>query len=60
VLVDAAGPEGGIGRSGADAPEIDGVVHIAPHPSLQPGAFVNVEIEASDAHDLGGRVVDAG
>jgi ribosomal protein S12 methylthiotransferase len=60
VLVDGAGPEGGIGRSGADAPEIDGVVHIAPHPSLQPGVFVNVEIEASDAHDLGGRVVDAG
>ena len=59
VLIDAAGPEGGIGRSAADAPEIDGVVHIAANPSLRPGVFVDVEIEASDAHDLGGRLADA-
>lgn len=56
VLIDAAGPQGGVGRSRADAPEIDGVVHVAPHPSLRPGAFVDVLIEASDAHDLAGRV----
>ena len=30
VLVDAATAQGGMGRSYADAPEIDGVVHIAP------------------------------
>jgi ribosomal protein S12 methylthiotransferase len=58
VLIDAVGPEGGVGRSSADAPEIDGVVHVAPHPSLRPGAFVDVLVEASDSHDLAGRVVD--
>ncbi|MEI7446717.1 MAG: 30S ribosomal protein S12 methylthiotransferase RimO, partial [Burkholderiales bacterium] len=42
VLIDAAGPEGAVGRTGADAPEIDGVVHVAPHPSLRAGAFVEV------------------
>jgi ribosomal protein S12 methylthiotransferase len=56
VLIDAAGPEGAIGRSSADAPEIDGVVHIAPHSSLKAGGFVDVVIEASDAHDLFGAV----
>ncbi len=30
VLVDEAGPEGAVGRSFADAPEIDGVVYIRP------------------------------
>ena len=59
VLIDAAGPEGAIGRSSADAPEIDGVVHIAPHPTLKAGAFVDVVIEASDAHDLFGAVAGA-
>ena len=58
VLIDAGGPQGAIGRSSADAPEIDGVVHVAPHPSLQPGRFVRVRIDASDAHDLQGTVVD--
>ena len=56
VLVDAAGPEGAVGRTVADAPEIDGVVHVAPHPSLKAGEFVDVAIEASDAHDLFGAV----
>jgi ribosomal protein S12 methylthiotransferase len=56
VLVDAAGPEGAVGRSVADAPEIDGTVHVAPDPALRVGAFVDVFIEAADAHDLGGHV----
>jgi ribosomal protein S12 methylthiotransferase len=52
VLVDAVGADGAIARSAADAPEIDGVVHIAPHPSLQQGEFVRVGIVSADAHDL--------
>jgi ribosomal protein S12 methylthiotransferase len=60
VLIDAAGPEGGVGRSMADAPEIDGAVHVAPHPALRAGEFVDVRIEASDAHDLGGCVAGPG
>ena len=64
VLVDKATPngiKGGLGRSFADAPEIDGVVHIAPvdRPSkrYKVGDFINVRIDASDAHDLHGVVV---
>ena len=56
VLIDTVDPDGAIGRSSADAPEIDGVVRIAPHRSLQVGAFVQVRIDASDAHDLRGHV----
>jgi ribosomal protein S12 methylthiotransferase len=60
VLVDAVGQEGAHARTMADAPEIDGIVHVAPHASLRAGQFATVLIEASDAHDLSGRVVDAG
>jgi ribosomal protein S12 methylthiotransferase len=49
VLVDAPG----IGRSSADAPEIDGVVKFKGGKS---GEFLNIRIERSDAHDLFGRV----
>ncbi len=50
VLVDAPG----IGRSMADAPEIDGVVHFEGGVGTV-GEFANVRIERSDAHDLFGR-----
>jgi ribosomal protein S12 methylthiotransferase len=48
VLVDAPG----IGRSSADAPEIDGAVKFKGGKS---GEFLNIRIERSDAHDLFGR-----
>ena len=35
VLIDEAGAKGGIGRSSADAPEIDGVVRVKAHASLK-------------------------
>jgi ribosomal protein S12 methylthiotransferase len=60
VLIDDVGPKGttAIGRSMADAPEIDGVVHVkAPARStvqLNVGEFVDVRIGSSDAHDLMG------
>ena len=61
VLVDASSAQGGIGRSYADAPEIDGVVHIAPpeRPSkrYKAGEFIRVKITASNDHDLSGYVV---
>jgi len=50
VLVD--GP--GVGRSSADAPEIDGVVRFGGK-NFQSGEFVQVMIERSDEHDLFGR-----
>jgi ribosomal protein S12 methylthiotransferase len=49
VLVDAPG----IGRSPADAPEIDGVVKFK---GGKQGEFLNVRIDRSDAHDLHGRL----
>jgi ribosomal protein S12 methylthiotransferase len=52
VLVDSASAEGAIARSAADAPEIDGVVHIVNGQKLTPGQFVDVVVESADEHDL--------
>ena len=58
VLIDDVFDEGAIGRSKADAPEIDGQVHIMCETAdLQSGDFVQVKIEAADAHDLQGVLV---
>ncbi len=57
VLVDEAGGGRAIARSYADAPEIDGVVHIAQGRGLQPGDFVKVRITRSDDYDLWGKPV---
>jgi ribosomal protein S12 methylthiotransferase len=56
VLVDQAGDKTALGRSSADAPEIDGVVHIANACGLKPGDFVQVRITRADIHDLHGEV----
>ncbi len=52
VLIDEVTPEGAIGRSSADAPEIDGVVHLPGAVNLVPGDFVQGEVTAADAYDL--------
>ena len=56
VLLDEVSPSGGVGRSVADAPEIDGVVYVKPpyepHRKLKVGEFVEVKVTAADAHDL--------
>jgi ribosomal protein S12 methylthiotransferase len=49
VLVD----EPGVGRSSADAPEIDGVVRFK---GGKAGQFVDVTIDRADEHDLFGRL----
>ena len=61
VLVDSApglGRKGGVGRSYADAPEIDGRVRLlAPEKAsktLKAGAFTRARIVAVDGHDLVG------
>ena len=53
VIVDAPG----IGRSMADAPEIDGLVYIDKSPKVKVGSLVDVRIERADEHDLHGRVI---
>jgi len=57
VLVDEASGGRAIARSYADAPEIDGVVHIAQGRGLKPGDFVKVKITRSDDYDLWGKPV---
>jgi ribosomal protein S12 methylthiotransferase len=57
VLVDEVGSGRAVARSYADAPEIDGVVHIAQGRGLQPGDRVRVRITRSDDYDLWGKPV---
>jgi ribosomal protein S12 methylthiotransferase len=52
VLVDEVHGSGAVGRSAADAPEIDGVVRIAKAKGVKPGDIVAVKITASGEHDL--------
>jgi ribosomal protein S12 methylthiotransferase len=56
VLIDAVDGEtgGATGRSKADAPEIDGEVHLRDAGGLKPGDIVPVRVEESDEHDLYG------
>jgi ribosomal protein S12 methylthiotransferase len=56
VLVDEAGTDGVLARSSADAPEIDGVVHIEPTRKARVGEFVRVRVTGSDEHDLYAQV----
>lgn len=57
VLIDAADGRRAIGRTYADAPEIDGVVHIAQGQNLKPGERVRVRITRTDEHDLWGKPI---
>ena len=55
VIIDLADGEGGAtGRSKADAPEIDGEVHLRDAPDVKPGDIVKVLVEDADEHDLFG------
>lgn len=56
VLVEEVDEEGAHARSYADAPEIDGMVHIVDGDNLQPGEFAEVLITDSDEHDLWARM----
>jgi ribosomal protein S12 methylthiotransferase len=57
VIIDAV--DGGIatGRSKADAPEIDGKVHVTSRRPLRAGEIAAVKIERADDYDLHGTVV---
>ncbi len=52
VLIDEVNGDEAIGRTAADAPEIDGVVYLAGGEGLQPGDLVEAQIVDSDGHDL--------
>jgi ribosomal protein S12 methylthiotransferase len=56
VLIDSVDAEtgGATGRSKADAPEIDGEVHLRDAGYLSAGDIVRIKVEDSDEHDLFG------
>jgi ribosomal protein S12 methylthiotransferase len=54
VIIDVVDEQGATGRSQADAPEIDGEVHLRDAGHLTVGDIVAVEIEDADEHDLFG------
>jgi ribosomal protein S12 methylthiotransferase len=56
VLIDEVDGDRAIGRSGADAPDIDGVVHVQNARKLQPGDLVKVTVNRADVHDLYGKL----
>jgi len=56
VIVDEIDGTRAIARSKADAPEIDGVVHVAGAKGLRAGDLARVVVTAADAHDLTGKL----
>ncbi|MCF0253322.1 MAG: 30S ribosomal protein S12 methylthiotransferase RimO [Duodenibacillus sp.] len=61
VLIDEPEDEDGVavGRTAADAPDIDGVIYVTTGRPLNPGDFVDVEVTGSRDHDLVGKVAGA-
>ena len=57
VLVDEIQGTEAVARSAADAPEIDGFVHVSKVRGLKVGDFAKVRIVKSDAHDLWAEAV---
>lgn len=57
VMIDSTTGGELLGRSYADAPDIDGVVHLSSKRRHLPGDMVQVEITGSDAYDLFGTVI---
>ncbi|KEY57792.1 30S ribosomal protein S12 methylthiotransferase RimO [Serratia sp. DD3] len=57
VLIDEVDEEGAIGRSMADAPEIDGAVYLNGESNVKVGDIVKVKIENADEYDLWGSKV---
>jgi len=54
IMTDAYGNFEAIGRTKADAPEIDGVIYLEDAEGLSPGDFVEVQVTKADGHDLWG------
>ena len=52
VLIDSVSQTGSIGRTVADAPEIDGVVHLPGITELSAGDWVEADITGADDYDL--------
>jgi ribosomal protein S12 methylthiotransferase len=59
VLVDEVQGATAIGRSSADAPEIDGVVRVKGAKGAKPGDLLTVRVQSATEHDLQAVVVPA-
>ncbi|OWT58164.1 30S ribosomal protein S12 methylthiotransferase RimO [Candidimonas nitroreducens] len=57
VLIDEVDADGAIGRSSADAPEIDGNVYVQSERPLQPGDMLRTRVTDSDEYDLYAQAV---
>lgn len=59
VIIDECEDEDGvaIGRTTADAPEIDGIIYVTTDRHLEPGDIVNVRVTDNQDYDLIGREV---
>jgi len=57
VLIDEVDEDGAVGRSSADAPEIDGCVYVDSEQILKPGDIVRVRVTESDEYDLWGETI---
>ncbi len=57
VIVDQSAGKKATGRSSADAPEIDGVVHLKSKLPIQAGEIVTAKVTGSDEYDLTATVV---
>ncbi len=55
VLIDEVGLDGSIGRTQADAPEIDGQIYLLDDVGVKPGDRVRVRVTDADEHDLWGE-----
>ena len=60
VIIDEPEDEDGvaIGRTMADAPEIDGIIYVTTDTHLKPGDMVNVKVTANEEYDLVGRHIE--
>ena len=52
ILIDEVDDTGAVGRSSADAPEIDGKVFLEGVTGLHPGDFVEAQVTAADEYDV--------
>ena len=52
ILIDSVTEAGCVGGTSADAPEIDGVVHLSGSNEFHPGDWVEANITAADDYDL--------
>ena len=58
AIIDEVDEEGAIGRSSADAPDIDGAVFLNGETRVAVGDIVEVEVEHAEDYDLWGSLVE--